>query len=71
LVNLRGMSSEALGGSDPLASIRIYAHGGCVFSVSRKQLNAIQPVRRQVEEGKILDPGALIAAIAQAITEEL
>lgn len=71
LVNLRGMSSEALGDSDPLASIRIYAHGGCVFSVSRKQLNAIQPVRKQVEDGRILDPGDLIAAIAQAITEEL
>jgi len=71
LINLRGMSSETLDSSDPLASIRMYAHGGCVFSVSRKQLNAVQPVRKQVEAGKILDPGDLIAAIAQAITEEL
>jgi zinc transporter len=71
LVNLRGMSSETLDSSDPLASIRMYAHGGCVFSVTRKHLNAVDPVRKQVEGGKILDPGDLIAAIAQAITEEL
>jgi len=71
LVNLRGMSSETLDSSDPLASIRMYAHGGCVFSVTRKHLNAVDPVRKQVEDGKILDPGDLIAAIAQAITEEL
>lgn len=71
LVNLRGLSSETLDASDPLASIRMYAHGGCVFSVTRKPLNAVQPVRKQVEDGKILDPGDLIAAIAQAITEEL
>jgi zinc transporter len=71
LINLRGMSSETLDSSDPLASIRMYAHGGCVFSVTRKPLNAVQPVRKLVEDGKILDPGDLIAAIAQAITEEL
>lgn len=71
LVNLRGLSSETLDASDPLASIRMYAHGGCVFSVTRKPLNAINPVRKLVEASKILDPGDLIAAIAQAITEEL
>lgn len=71
LLNLRGLSSETLDTSDQLASIRIYAQGGCVFSVTRKHLNAVDPVRKQVEDGKILDPGDLIAAIAQAITEEL
>lgn len=71
LINLRGLSSETLAASDPLASIRMYAHGGCVFSVTRKPINAIAPVREQVEAGKILDPGDLIAALAQAITEEL
>jgi zinc transporter len=71
VLNLRGRSSEALAASDPLASIRIYAAGNTVFSVTRKTLNALKPVREQVEAGKILDPGDLIAAFAQAITEEL
>jgi zinc transporter len=71
VINLRGLSSEELAASDPLASIRIYALGGCVFSVTRKPLNALKPVRAQVEAGAVLDPGDLIAAIALAITEEL
>jgi zinc transporter len=71
VVNLRGLSSEELAASDPLASIRLYAHRGRVFSVTRKQLNALAPVREQVAAGRILDPGDLIAALAQAITEEL
>ncbi|WP_213979676.1 CorA family divalent cation transporter [Sphingomonas sp. dw_22] len=71
VINLRGLSSEALAMSDPLASIRLYAHGGCVFSVTRKPLNALEDVRTQVQDGKILDPGDLIAALALAITEEL
>lgn len=71
VINLRGLSSEATTASDPLASIRIYAMGGCVFSVTRKHLSALQAVREEVESHKILDPGDLIAAFAQAITEEL
>lgn len=71
VINLRGLSSEELATSDLLASIRIYAHGGCVFSVTRKPLNALEEVRTQVQDGKILDPGDLIAALALAITEEL
>jgi zinc transporter len=71
VINLRGPSSETLAASDPLASIRIYANGGCVFSVTRKTLNALHPVRELVAAGKVLDPGDLIAALAQAITEEL
>jgi zinc transporter len=71
VINLRGLSSEALAASDPLASIRIYAHGGTVFSVTRKPLNAVEPVRKRVEAGQVLDPGDLIAAIATQITEAL
>jgi zinc transporter len=71
VVNLRGLSSEKMDASDLLASIRMYALGGCVFSVTRKPLNALAPVRAQIEDGKILDPGDLIAALAQTITEEL
>ncbi|AJP73492.1 zinc transporter ZntB [Sphingomonas hengshuiensis] len=71
VINLRGLSSDPLEASDPLASIRIYAVGKCVFSVTRKQLTALPPVRELVEGGQILDPGDLIAAFAQEITEEL
>jgi zinc transporter len=71
VINLRGLSSEELATSDLLASIRIYALGGCVFSVTRKALNALHPVRELIEAGKLLDPGDLIAALSQAITEEL
>ncbi|HEX8300376.1 CorA family divalent cation transporter [Sphingomonas sp.] len=71
VINLRGLSSEELAASDPLASIRLYALGGRVFSVTRKPLNALDRARAQVGAGAILDPGDLIAALAQAITEEL
>lgn len=71
VINLRGLSSEELAASDPLASIRIYALHGRVFSVTRKHLNAVPNVRAQIEAGAILDPGDLIAALAQTITEEL
>lgn len=71
VINLRGLSSEELAASDPLASIRMYAHKGRVFSVTRKPLNALVPVRAKVEAGKVLDPGDLISAIAEEITEEL
>ncbi|RYY27326.1 MAG: zinc transporter ZntB [Sphingomonadales bacterium] len=71
VINLRGLSSEEMVASDPLASIRMYALEGQVFSVTRKHLNAIPIVRAAIEAGTILDPGDLIAALAQAITEEL
>ncbi|MBO9621620.1 MAG: zinc transporter ZntB [Sphingomonas sp.] len=71
VINLRGLSSEQLSSSDPLASVRTYAFAGCVFSVTRKPLNAIVSVRKAVEAGQVLDPGDLISALAQQITEEL
>ena len=70
VINLRGPSSEATA-ADPLASIRIYAHRGRVFSVTRKPLDALTLVRERAEEGTIRDPGDLIAALAEEITEEL
>ena len=70
VINLRGPSSEATA-ADPLASIRIYAHRGRVFSVTRKPLDALTLVRERAEAGTIRDPGDLIAALAEEITEEL
>lgn len=70
-INLRGPTPTDTPSSDPLASIRIYAIKGHVFSVTRNTLSALDPVRAQVKAGTVLDPGDLIAAMAQAITEEL
>ena len=71
VINLRGLSADQLVASDPLASLRIYARQGRVISVTRRHLNALDPVKAQIEIGKILDPGDLIAALAHEITEEL
>jgi zinc transporter len=71
VINLRGLSSEELVASDPLASIRMYAHQGCVFSVTRKPLSALEEVRNEARGGKLRDPGDLITAIAHQITAEL
>lgn len=71
LVNMRGRTAEQLAGSDVLASLRLWASKGQVFTVTRVQLIALDTVRAQVEKGDIRDPGDLIAAFATAITEDL
>jgi len=71
LLNLRGRSSEDLRGSDPLASVRLWAVKGHVFTVTRKPLIAIDTVVREVEAGQVRDPGDLITAVATAITSDL
>ena len=70
-LNLRGRSNEAMTASDPLASVRIYAIAGRVYSVTRRSLTAVDDVVKSVEGGTIADPGDLIAEFASAITEEL
>lgn len=70
-VNLRGLTEAQMTASDPLASIRILARRGLVISTTRKQLTAMAEVRKDLEAGKILDPGDLIAAFADEITAEL
>lgn len=71
LVNLRGRSDEELPGSDVLASLRIWATRGRVFSVSRVHVIALDAVRASVEAGEMRDPGDLIASFATAITQDL
>lgn len=71
VINMRGLTSDAVEPSDPLASVRIYAKNGCVYSVTRKRVNGVHSVREAIGGGNILDPGDLIAAFATAITEEL
>ncbi|MEG8018985.1 zinc transporter ZntB [Sphingomonas sp. LR55] len=70
-LNLRGRSHEELDTSDMLASVRIWAVKGRVFSVTRKPLIAVGEVEKMVERGEIRDPGDLIAAFATAITADL
>jgi zinc transporter len=69
-VNLRGLSSEATT-SEPLASVRLYATAGRVYSVTRRPLCALDMVKRTVAAGRVHDPGDLIAEFATAITEGL
>jgi zinc transporter len=71
LLNLRGLSSDEDLGGDKLASVRLYALAGGVFSVTRRQLDALDTVKALMTEGKIVDPGDLIAEFAMAITAAL
>ncbi len=71
LLNLRGRSDEELSTTDPLASVRIWAVKGRVFSVTRKHLVATDAVEEEVKRGKVKDPGDLIAVFATAITSDL
>lgn len=70
-VNLRGLSPDDLATSDPLASVRLYAAAGRVFSVTRHRLTAMPAVRQEVEQAQVADPGDLIVAFAEEITGEL
>lgn len=69
-LNLRGRSREATDG-DLLASVRIWAIRGRVFSVVRKPLVAVAMVRQEVDAGHVHDPGDLITAFSAAITADL
>ncbi|WP_176597886.1 MULTISPECIES: CorA family divalent cation transporter [Sphingobium] len=71
LVNLRGLGAAEDGVGDPLVSIRLWAEQARVISVSYRPLAAMQPVTAQMLAGRIRDPGDLIAAFAQQITEAL
>lgn len=71
IVNLRGPAAEELADSDRLVSIRMWVRRGKVDSVTRRRLAATAAVAAQMEAGKILDPGDLVAAFARAISREL
>lgn len=71
VLNLRGMTSAKMESSDPLASIRLFAVGERVISVTRLPVDAVDVARAIIKTGSIRDPGDLIAALASAITEQL
>lgn len=71
LVNLRGLAEIETEDSDRLVSIRLWVRQGKVNSVTRRPLAATKVVIQQMEAGRILDPGDLVAAFARAISKQL
>jgi zinc transporter len=71
VLNLRGMTQATTPSSDPLASIRLFADGARVISVTRLPLDAVDVASVAMQAGAIRDAGDLIAALAGAITEQL
>ncbi|MEG3181791.1 CorA family divalent cation transporter [Sphingomonas sp. LT1P40] len=71
VLNLRGMTHATMASSDPLASIRLYAEGDRVISVTRLPLDALDAARAATEAGSIRDAGDLIAVLASTITGQL
>lgn len=71
VLNLRGKTHAAMQSSDPLASVRLFASGDQVISVTRLPLDAIDVTRGAMTAGTIRDAGDLIATLAAAITEQL
>ena len=71
IVNLSGPAAVALDDSDRLVSVRMWVRRGKVNSVTRRPLSATAEVSRQMNAGRILDPGDLVAAFARAISKQL
>lgn len=71
ILNLRGPGETDPGDSDKLVSIRLWVHENRVTSVSRRRMTATAEVMRQMQAGKIDDPGDLVAAYARTISAEL
>ena len=71
LVNLRGLAEQGVDNPDRLVSIRLWIENGRVTSVTRRPLAATRLVRAQMEQGRIVDPGDLVAAFARAISTGL
>jgi zinc transporter len=71
IVNLRGPAAVDVANSDRLVSIRMWARRGKVDSVTRRPLAASAAVKAQMEAGRILDPGDLVAAFAREISKQL
>ena len=71
LVNLRGLGDPAAIDGDPLVSIRIWAQSRLAISFAYRQLSVFDRLIEQMAEGRLADPGDLIAATAIEITESL
>lgn len=71
LINLRGLGSTPEDDPDPLVSIRIWAEKGRVVTVSFRSIAAYEQVAARFMRGEIRDPGDVIDAFADEITDSL
>ncbi len=71
LINLRGPDAAKGHFPDLLASVRLWASAGRVFSLTKRDLAALDTVSADIVAGQILDPGDLVCVLATAITAEL
>ncbi|HEY5712059.1 MAG TPA: zinc transporter ZntB [Allosphingosinicella sp.] len=71
IVNLRGPAAVETEDSDRLVSIRMWAHRGKVYSLTRRPLAATEAVMARMKAGEIHDPGDLVAGFAREISKRL
>jgi zinc transporter len=71
LVNLQGPDADIATNPDMLSSIHIWVAKGCVFTVTRRDLAALDAVEELIRDGKVLDSGDFVALLASEITAEL
>ena len=71
LVNLRGPDAGVETTPDLLSSIRLWVAKGRVFSVTRRDLAALDTMEAGFASGTVHDPGDFVATLAAQITDEL
>jgi zinc transporter len=71
IVNLRGPGDRDPDDSDRLVSIRMWIRKNRVTSLSRRTMAATATVCRLTADGRILDPGDIVAAFSRVISREL
>lgn len=71
LINLRGLDDSQQHNPDLLSSVRVWVTKGRAFSVTRRDLSAMDAVQKAVCAGKVTDPGDFVSTLASAITMEL
>ena len=71
IINLRGKGLRTDDQGDPLVSLRLWVADGLVVSVAFHHLQGIEPVHALVQSGHVHDPGDLVSALADAITDTM
>lgn len=71
IINMRGLGKTPEDDPDALVSLRFWAETGRVILVTLRSPTALDVVADRFLAGKILDPGDLLSAFADAITDNL
>lgn len=71
IINMRGLGKTPEDDPDALVSLRFWAETGRVILVTLRSPTALDIVADRFLAGKILDPGDLLSAFADAITDNL